>query len=609
MKTKNKNMAHTFVPRDFSNIKNPTRLFDIVDNYELNYPDQKIALAGKQTGEWLYYSPKDYKEYVDNISYALMALGLQPGDKVAIIASNRPEWNMLDMGIMQIGAVTVPVYPTVSENDYKYILNHCEARVVFMEGAEVMKKINAVKAELPEKLQYFYTFIDRKEYPYFSQFIELGMQNKNPEELQKRKDTVKPDDCASMVYTSGTTGTPKGVMLSHNNFISQIMGLRTTPSAWSTRALSFLPLCHVYERTLVFMYQYLGMSVYYVQNLGTIAENIKEVNPTMMSAVPRILEKFYDKIYDSGKKLDGFKKKLFYWAIDVAKQYQIESCDRTLIYNIKCSIARKLVLNKIAENIGGDFDIVVSGSAAIPNHLVSFFSAIGMPVFEGYGLTETSPVIAVSARAKFSREAGTVGFPLPGVEVKIAENGEVICKGPNIMLGYYKAPELTTEVVDKDGWFHTGDLGKFTERGQLVLTGRIKSLFKTAFGKYVNPQTLESTFGLSPFIENIVVFGENQKFAAAIINPNFEFLKLWCSRHDVVYTSPTEIIKDKTIVARFKREIDKYNLQFGDTEQIKKFELVSEEWTIANGLLTPTLKVKRKVVQKKYQDILDKLFA
>ena len=602
-------MAHKFILRDFTNIKTPTRLFDIVDNYEQNYPSQNIALAGKQTGQWEYYSPREYQEYMNNISYALMALGIQAGDKVALIASNRPEWNMLDMGIMQIGAVTVPVYPTVSENDYKYILEHSEAKVVFMEGADVMKKINAVKADLPKDLKYFYTFIDRKEYPYFSQFIDLGKNNQNPEELQKRKDAVKSSDLASIVYTSGTTGVPKGVMLSHNNFISQLMSLRTTPSAWSTRSLSFLPLCHVYERMLVFLYQYLGMSVYYVQNLGTIAENIKEVNPTMMSAVPRVLEKFYDKIYDNGKKLTGFSKKLFYWSIEVAKQYKIEACDRTFFYNIKCAIARKLVLNKIVAAIGGDFDIVVSGSAAIPSHLVSFFSAIGMPVFEGYGLTETSPVIAVSAREKFSREAGTVGFPLPGVEIKIAENGEVMCKGQNVMMGYYKSQELTDEVIDKDGWFHTGDLGKFTDRGQLVLTGRIKALFKTAFGKYVNPQTLESAFGVSPFIENIVVFGENQKFPAAIINPNFDFLKTWCGTHGIEYTTPAEMVKNKDIIARFKREVDKYNLQFGDTEQIKKFDLVADEWSIGNGVLTPTLKVKRNVVKQLYKDNLEKLFA
>ncbi|MCQ2960360.1 MAG: long-chain fatty acid--CoA ligase [Bacteroidales bacterium] len=602
-------MARKYVARDFSKIKDPTRLFDLLENYELNYPEQTVALGGKQTGKWQTYSPKEYREYANNISYGLMALGVQTGDKVAIIASNRPEWNMLDMGIMQIGAVSVPVYPTVSENDYKYILNHCEAKVVFMEGAEVMKKINAVKDELPACLQHIYTFVERKDYETFDQFIELGKQNQNPEALQNRKDAVMPNDCATIVYTSGTTGTPKGVMLSHNNFITQVMSLRVIPSAWSNRVLSFLPLCHVYERMLVFLYQYLGMSVYYVQNLGTIAENIKEVVPTMMSAVPRVLEKFYDKIYDNGKKLSGFKQKLFYWAIDVAKEYKIESCDRTLCYKIKSAIARKLVWNTIAKGIGGDFDIVVSGSAAIPSHLVSFFTAIGMPVFEGYGLTETSPVIAVSQRLKFSREAGTVGFPLPGVDVRIAENGEVICKGPNIMLGYYKSPELTAEVIDKDRWFHTGDLGKFTEKGQLMLTGRIKALFKTAFGKYVNPQVLENTFGMSPFIDNIVVFGENQKFPVAIVSPNFEFMKLWCSRHDVEYTTPEEMVKNKTIIARFKREFDKYNAQFGDTEQIKKFDLVTDEWSIGNGILTPTLKVKRKVVEEKYQENIKKLYA
>ncbi len=597
-----------FVQRDFSNIKDPSRLFDLIDNYKENYPNQSIVLAGKQTGKWVTYTIEQYKEYADNISYALMALGIQSGDKVAIIASNRPEWNMLDMGIMQIGAITVPIYPTISENDYRYILNHCEAKFVIMEGAEVMRKINSVKSETPG-IQYLYTFADRKEYPYFDQLIELGRSNQNPEELARRKSAISKDDCATIVYTSGTTGTPKGVMLSHWNFISQILSLRFTPSALSTRALSFLPMCHVYERTIVFMYQYLGMSVYYAQNLGTIAENIKEVVPTMMSAVPRILEKIYDKIYDNGKKLSGFSKKLFYWAINVAKDYEVEQEDRTFGYNLKLLIAKKLVLNKITAGIGGDFDIVISGAAAIPKHIAAFFSAIDVPVYEGYGLTETSPVIATSARPKYARQSGTVGFPLPGVMVKIAENGEVLCKGPNIMLGYYKAPELTSDVIDADGWFHTGDKGMITDRGQVKLTGRIKNMFKTAGGKYVNPQALEDRFCVSPFIENMVVFGENQKYPVAIVSPNFEFLKLWCSRHNIQYTCPTEIIKDKDIIARYKREFDKFNAEFGATEQIKKFELVPEEWNIANGILTPTLKVKRAIVQKRYQENLEKLFA
>ena len=601
-------MAHKYVKRDFSNFKDITRVFDILEYYKDNNPQQQIALGGKNTGSWVTYSPDEYREYANNISYALMALGVQPNDKVAIISTNRPEWNMLDMGIMQIGAVVVPVYPTIGENDYRYILNHCEAKVVFMEGAEVMKKITAVKDDL-KNVEHFYTFIDRKEYPYFSQLIDLGKANQKPEELEARKKAVSTNSCATIVYTSGTTGTPKGAMLSHSNIVNQLKSLRETPSASSTRALSFLPLSHVYERMLVYLYQYLGMSVYYAQNLGTIGENIKEICPTMMTCVPRVLEKMYDKIYDNGKKMKGLSKKIFYWAINVAKQYRIERSDRPFGYNLKLAIARKLVLNKIAAAVGGDFDIIVSGSAAIPSHLVSFFCAAGMTMFEGYGMTETSPVIAVSNRKKYGREAGTVGQALDGVDVRISERGEVICKGHNVMMGYYKAPELTAEVIDEDGWMHTGDLGKFNDRGQLILTGRIKSLFKTAFGKYVNPQILEERFSTSPFIENMVVVGEGQKFAAAIISPNFEFLKSWCANHDVVYTSPAEMVKDKTIIARFKREIDTFNKEFGDTEQIKKFELVPETWGMENGFLTPTLKVKRGVVADRYKETIAKLFA
>lgn len=584
------------------------RLFDILDYYLENHPEQEVALAGKINDAWRKYSIQEYVEITNNLSFALMKLGIQAGDKVAIISTNRPEWNMLDMAIMQVGAVSVPIYPTISETDYHYILNHCEAKLAIVEGLEVMNKIDHILPMTPN-LTMVYTFINRERFPYLQQMIDLGKENPNPEELIFRKEQIKPKDCSTIMYTSGTTGTPKGVMLSHDNIIQQVWNLRNTPQPWSKISLSFLPLCHAYERMLVFLYQFLGMSVYYAQNLGTIAENIKEVRPTMMSTVPRMLEKIYDKIYASGNNQKGIKKLIFYWALRVARQYKIQDANRSWLYNQKHKLADKLVFSKIRKNIGGNFDIVVSGAASLQPRLASFFSAIGMPVFEGYGLTETSPVVAVSCRAKNGREVGTVGFPLEGVEVAIAENGEVICRGHNVMLGYYKDEELTKQVIDSNGWFHTGDLGKFTDKGQLMLTGRLKNIFKTSFGKYVNPQMIEEKLSESAFIENVVVVGENQKFAAALISPDFNFLKGWCERHDMVFTTPQELVKHPKILERYLREIDKYNVFFGEAEKIKKFELISDEWSQLTDILTPTMKVKRKLVQERYKDVIERLFA
>lgn len=584
-----------------------TRVFDILTHYlELN-PNQDAALVGKQSGVWRKYSIKEYIETANNISYGMIELGIQPGDKVGIISTNRPEWNMLDMAIMQIGAISVPIYPTISENDYHYILNHSEAKLVVVEGAEVMNKIDHVLPDTPS-LKYVYTFINRNRFPYLEQLIDLGKEHPHEELLNSRKAAINAKDCCTLMYTSGTTGTPKGVMLSHSNIIGQIMNLKQTPAKWSDKAFSFLPLCHAYERMLVFLYQYLGMSVYYAQNLATIGENIKEIHPTMMSAVPRVLERIYDKIYSSSNNMPWITKKIFRWAVKLACRYKIQDYSRTAWYSFWHKIADKLVYSKIRSNIGGHFDIVVSGAASIQPRLASFFSAIGLPIYEGYGLTETSPVLAVSCRDRDGREAGTVGFPLPGVEVKIDTTGEICCRGHNVMMGYYKDEKLTAEVIDKEGWFHTGDLGKFTDKGQLVLTGRMKNLFKTSFGKYVNPQLVEEKFGESPFIENIVVVGEGQKFAAALISPDFEFLKKWCVKHNLKYTSPDKIVKDSQILKRFAREVEKYNEFFGDTERVKKFELISDEWSQMTEILTPTLKVKRKLVQERYKDVIEHLF-
>ena len=583
------------------------RVFDLLAHYKEKYPDQKVALAGKVNGQWREYSIDEYIEQTNIISGALIELGVQPQDKVAVISNNRPEWNILDMAITQIGGVMVPIYPTISEADYKIILNNCEAGICIVEGIAVMNKIEAIWPETPS-LKKLYTFIDRGKYPFFANLLELGKEHPHTEEIEKRKAEVDEMSCATIIYTSGTTGVPKGVMLSHHNLMNQFKNFCQTPSPWSKRAFSFLPVCHAYERALIYMYHYLGMSIYYAESIATIADNMKEVHPTMMCAVPRVLEKFYDKIYSSGKSMKGLSKSIFYWAMHLTERYKIEG--RSWFYNLELKVADKLVYSKIREKLGAEnFDIIVSGAASITKKISGFFSAIKMPVFEGYGLTETSPVITVSNRNKYGREVGAVGQPLPGVEVKIADNGEIICRGHNVMMGYYKQPELTAEVIDKDGWFHTGDLGKFNEHGLLQITGRMKNLFKTSLGKYVNPDVVEGKFNTSGFIEQIVVLGENQKFAAALIRPDFAFLKDWCKSHEIPYTTNEEMILNEEVKKRYDREVKKLNEGLGEVEKVKKYQLIADEWTIANGILTPTLKVKRKVVMERYCDTIDKMFA
>ncbi|MBP1677144.1 MAG: AMP-dependent synthetase and ligase [Bacteroidetes bacterium] len=583
------------------------RLFDIQENYLEKYPDQDAALACKRNGEWRKFSIQEYVELTNTISYGMMALGIKPGDKVGIVSGNRPEWNMIDFAIMQIGAVSIPIYPTISQDDYRYILNHAEMRMIFIEGKELRNKLQPILPEV-KSLEFIYTFDNQgTEYSYLDQLIESGQQNPQPEELKQLKAAVKTGDMATIIYTSGTTGNPKGVMLSHSNIVNQLKNLEATPAKWSRVALSFLPLCHAYERMLVYLYQYLGMSVYYAESLGTIAENIKEVHPSMMSCVPRLLEKIYDKLYLSGKKLPFIQKHLYYWAFHLATQYQLEGMSAW--YKTRHKIADKLIYSKWRAAIGGNFDIVVSGGSAIQSHIASFFSAIGMPVFEGYGLSESSPVIAVSQRGPNGRKFGTVGLPLPGVEVKLGERDEIICRGHNVMLGYYKDPELTAQAIDADGWLHTGDTGKFTPEGQLIITGRLKSIFKTSFGKYVNPQLIESKFTESPLIENMIVLGENKKFAAALISPDFVYLKSWCAVHKIPHTTNQEMIEHPAVLKRYAEEVKRYNHFFGDFEQVKKYQLVPDEWTQPAGFLSPTLKIKRNVIEAHYADRIEKLFA
>ena len=571
------------------------------------YPEQDTALAKKENGEWRRYSIQEYVNTTNIISFALIKIGIKKNDKVAIISSNRPEWNILDMAIQKVGAITVPIYPTISKDDYKSIINNCEAKLAIIEGLSVLSKIEEIRPEIPS-IEHIYTFVKRSEqYPIWDDLISLGKENVDFEELERRESSILPSDCATIIYTSGTTGIPKGVMLSHSNILGQIENLRQTPSKDSTRALSFLPLCHAYERTLVYLYQYLGMSVYYSESIATIAQEMKEIHPTMMTCVPRLLEKIYLKVKQTGNEKKGLARIIFRWAMQLAEKYTVEG--RSKLYDMKLRIADKLVYRKIREKLGSDcFDIIVSGAASLQPNISAFFSAIKMPVYEGYGMTECSPVIATSSNVPHGREAGFVGPALPGIEIKISETGEIMCRGHNVMLGYYKLPELTAEVIDNDGWFHTGDLGEFNQYGLLKITGRMKNLFKTSLGKYINPDIIERKFTESNFFENIVVFGENEKYAAALIIPDFDFIKSWCKKHEISYSNDHDMLNNQDVKTRLANEIKRINSFFGDTEKIKRYCFIEDSWTVANGILTPTLKVKRSVVKEKYSSLINKLF-
>ncbi len=587
-----------------------TRLFDII-KYSANKHPKEDALCGKESGFWLKYSNQQYIETVDNLCYGFMQLGIQKGDKIATITYNRPEWNFLDMAIMQLGAIHVPVYPTISEADYKYILNHAEVKMVFVAGWELLRKIEHILPDIPSLNEHemVYTFKNLRGYKHLSEIIEIGKANHSEKYLQSIKDSILPTDVATIIYTSGTTGNPKGVMLTHHNILSNVFAVSNIPQrGHESRALSYLPLCHIYERMIIYTWQYLGYSIYYAESMATIADNIKEVKPHFVSTVPRLIEKVYDKIIIAGRKQKGFKKKIFFWANKMALDFEID-LERGWWYNKKIQLARKLVLSKWKAAMGGNIHMFVSGGAALQPRLARVFWAAEMPILEGYGLTETSPVIAVNTLFKNGCKYGTVGLPLPNVEVKIAEDGEIICKGPTVMKGYYKAEDLTNEVIDRDGWFHTGDLGRIEPEGHLKITGRKKEMFKTAFGKYIVPTVLETKFVESPFIDAMMVVGENQKYAAAIIVPDFIDLRNWCTRKGIEYTTNGEMVKHPDVIKRYKKEVAKYNAFFGETEQIKKFVLMDFEWTVQTGELTPTLKLKRKFIMDKHATVINSLFA
>ena len=584
-----------------------TRLFDILPHYKSSYKPKDDVLAGKENGVWVKHNIDTYIETANNLSYAFLKLGIKPGDKIATISNNRPEWNFIDMGISQTGAVHVPIYPTISESDYNFILNHAEVKFVFVSGNDLLRKIKHILPEIPS-LEGLYTFDDIEGEKHYSDLVKLGSENTAKEELDKIMSGIDTHDLATLIYTSGTTGDPKGVMLSHANLISNFKAVEDIPPVGEDgKALSYLPLCHVYERMLIYLFQYLGISIYYAENIGTIADNIKDIKPDIMTTVPRLLEKVYDKIIAKGRKFKGIKKGIFFWSVNVGLRYEIDGPFRPL-YAIKLKIAQKLVLDKWKEGLGGNFKVMVSGGAAMQARLGRVFSAAGIPVLEGYGLTETSPVIAVGNFKKNGRKFGTVGFPVDNVEVKIAEDGEILCKGPNVMLGYYKQPELTAEAI-KDGWFHTGDIGRIEDDGHLRITGRKKEIFKTSFGKYISPQLLENRFKESPFIESLVVLGENQQYAAALIVPEFDHLKSWCRIKEIPYSSNEEMVQNPIIKKRIQKEVTKFNQIFGKTEQIMRIEVLDTPWSVDTGELTANMKLKRNFIVDKYSEQVNKLFS
>jgi len=586
------------------------RLFDLIYYIRENYPGKENVIAGKENGSWRKYSIDEYIELAEYTSYGLNEIGLKKGDLVVTISNNRPEWNIIDMAMCQAGIIHVPVYPTISADDYSYIFKHCEPRLIIVSDKSLFEKVSPIAKEVSSILD-IYTINEIKNCNNWKEIVDKGRKNAEKWEstLKDTMNSIKPDDLATIIYTSGTTGNPKGVMLSHRNIISNVKASAKAHNLGAeSKSVSFLPLSHIYERMINYHFQYKGISVYYAENMGTIIDNLKEIKPEIFSAVPRVLEKVYDKIITTGKNLKGIKKIIFFRAVKLGLKYQRNNANGWF-YNFRLKIARKLVFNKWHEALGGKAQIIISGSAALQARLSQIFGAVGIELLEGYGLTETSPVISVNVPATNEIVFGTVGPVLEGVQVKIAEDGEILCKGPNVMLGYYKSPDLTNEVIDSEGWFHTGDIGTFVQEKYLKITDRKKEMFKLSSGKYIAPQVIENKLKESMFIEQVMVIGENEKFASAIISPNLPFLHNWASLHHIDFKDNPELIQNPDVINRFQREVNNINKNLGTAEQIKRFRLVGEEWGIPTGELSPTLKLKRKFLANKYTAQISEIYA
>ena len=589
----------------------PARTFDLLPRFEEKYGKKKVMFAAKVDGVWKKYIGRDFVKMTDTISQGLIGLGVGKGDRVAVVSNNCPQWNMVDFAVQQIGAILVPIYPTVRQSDFEHILNHADPKIVFVEGSLLHSKIKDILDAMPVRPKEFVFKPVEGMMTLRGLMVSVKIDKKSLARLQEHKDAVDPEDVATIIYTSGTLGTPKGVMLTHNNLMKCVAHYGPHyPVPSSHKVVSFLPLSHIYERSVLYTHLYLGNSTYYVENFGTIMRDIAEVKPEHFTTVPRVVEKVYNGIIRKGDKLTGLKKRIFHWAFQLAERYDETGKKNGRAYRFKLYWANRLVFKDVRKAFGGRLEFIISGGASLQPRLVRLFAAMDIPIIEGYGLTETSPVIATNSLALGVIKAGTVGVPCENVTFKIdPESGEILVKGSSVMKGYYKDEEQTKIAIDEEGYFHTGDIGEFDEDGLLKITGRMKEIFKDSMGKYISPALIENRLAESPLINSIMVVGENQKFAAALIVPNFEDLKTWCEENHVAFTSNAEVIKEKKVIDRYRKEVESYNKYFGDFEKVKRFELVDREWTIDEGEVTPSLKIRRKVIADHFKDLIDKMFA
>ena len=589
------------------------KLYELAERYHKLFQKEDM-IATQRDGVMRKYSTTEYIETTNNLGYGLLNIGVRKNDKICIISANRPEWSLVDMGINKIGAVNVGIYPNITRNEYKYIINDCGAKIVFVGSEEIYNNIQGLENEI-KCLDHIFSFDEIEGVPNWLDLIEKGVVSPKADEMKKIQSTIDDEDLFTLIYTSGTTGNPKGVMLNHKNVISQITTLKEKlPIGIDDRAISFLPLCHVFERMIEYFYMFKGVSIYYARSLETLGDDLKIIQPTIMPTVPRLLEKVYDKIIAKGSELSGIKNKLFFWAVELGLKHEYNGANG-IWYEFKLKIANKIIFKKWREAVGGRIRFIVSGASALQERIARIFTAAKMPILEGYGLSETSPVISVNLAHTNDAHYGTVGTVIPGVEVKLVHEegmkdgeGEITVKGPNVMMGYYNKPEETKKVIDENGWFHTGDIGRLIKGRYLKITDRKKEIFKTSGGKYIAPQVMENKFKESRLIEQIIVIGENEKHPAALIMPAEEGVKFWCKKHNIPFTNMKEIILNKKVLEKYEKEIEHYNTFFSPYERIKRFELIGEPWSVDGGELTATMKLRRKNILGKYEYLYNKIY-